>query len=232
MVPDWALPGSPTHKQVPPPAGFHRPSRNFNTPIGVFDGQSDIGGALVPGDSSYDANTKRYTLNSAGYNIWYQRDEFRFLWKKMSGDFSLAADAGFPVPKDPEYDRKVVLIVRQDLEDDSKEAMTGEHATGMTHLAERAEKGSMIGDIQYRVGGTLLPNGIRPKRIGLEKRGDAFALYMSVDGEPMHQFGPPIHLHLEGPYYVGLGFSSHYPVTIDTGVFSDVVLVNSAGQVH
>ena len=49
VVPDWALPGSATHKQVPPPADFHRPSRNFDTPIGVFEGQSDIGGALVPG---------------------------------------------------------------------------------------------------------------------------------------------------------------------------------------
>src|ERR1035441_4500503 len=48
-VPDWALPGSATHKQVPPPADFHRPSQNFNTPIGVFEGQSDIGSAVVPG---------------------------------------------------------------------------------------------------------------------------------------------------------------------------------------
>ena len=48
VVPDWALPSSPTHVQVPPPADFHRPSRNFDTPIGIFDGQSDIGAALVP----------------------------------------------------------------------------------------------------------------------------------------------------------------------------------------
>jgi hypothetical protein len=35
-VPDWAQPGSATHVQVPPLADFHRPSRNFDTPIGVF----------------------------------------------------------------------------------------------------------------------------------------------------------------------------------------------------
>lgn len=231
-VPDWALPGSPTHKQVPPPTDFHRPSKNFDIPIGMFQGQSDIGGPLVPGSTSYDASTKQYTINSAGYNIWYQRDEFRFLWKKMSGDFSIAADGTFPIPKTPEYDRKIVLIARQDLEDDSKEIMTGEHATGMTHLAERAEKGRMIGDMQYRIGGTLLPAGARPQRIGLEKRGDQFAIFISVKGEPMHQFGPPVTLHLDGPFYVGIGFSSHYPATVDTGVFSNVVLENSAGKVH
>src|SRR5271170_885272 len=88
-VPEWAQPGSATHEQVPPPADFHRPSKNFNIPIGVFEGQSDIGSALVPGSASYDPVTKQYTINSAGYNIWYSRDEFRYLWKKMSGDVSL-----------------------------------------------------------------------------------------------------------------------------------------------
>ncbi len=100
-VPDWALPSSATHKQYPPPADFHRPSKNFDTPIGIFQGQSDIGGALVPGSASYDPATKQYTINSAGYNIWYTRDEFRYLWKKMSGDISLAGDASFPIPSTP-----------------------------------------------------------------------------------------------------------------------------------
>src|SRR5450759_2971951 len=122
VVPDWALPGSATHKQVPPPADFHRPSRNFDTPIGIFQGQSDIGSAVVPGSASYNAKTKQYTITSAGYNIWYSRDEFRYLWKKMSGDFSLAANISFP-DKEGFFDRKAVLIIRQSLDDDSKEAM-------------------------------------------------------------------------------------------------------------
>lgn len=230
-IPDWALPGSATHKQVPPPPDFHRPGRNFDTPIGIFRGQSDIGGALAPGSASYDANTRQYTISSAGYNIWYQRDEFRFLWKKMSGDFSMAADGSFPIPKTPEYDRKIVLIVRQDLDDDSKEIMTGEHGTGMVHLAERAEKGRTIEDMQYRIGGTLL-TGVRPQRIGLEKHGDAFALFMSLKGETMHQFGPSINLHLNAPFYVGIGFCSHYPATVDTGVLANVVLESAAGEIR
>ncbi|MGB3628048.1 MAG: hypothetical protein WBA18_01035, partial [Terracidiphilus sp.] len=50
-APAWAQPGSATHTQVAPPADFHRPSRNFETPLGVFEGQSDIGAALVPGSA-------------------------------------------------------------------------------------------------------------------------------------------------------------------------------------
>ena len=95
-VPDWALPGSATHKQVPPPADFHRASVTANGAIGQFDAQTDVGGALAPGSASYDAVAKTYTINSAGYNVWYQRDEFRYLWKKMSGDVSLAATVHWP----------------------------------------------------------------------------------------------------------------------------------------
>ncbi len=228
-VPSWAQPGSATHKQVPPPADFHRPSKNFDTPIGIFQGQSDVGSALVPGSASYDPATKQYTVNSAGYNIWYSRDEFRFLWKKMSGDVSLAADGSFPDPNGYN-DRKVVLMIRQTLDDDSKEVMVGEHGTGMIHLAERLDKSAMIKDMQYRFGG-LLAN-VKARRIGLEKRGNAFALYISLQGEPMHQFGPPMELNLDGPFYVGIGFCSHLPDKSDSGVFSNVSLENSAGKVQ
>jgi hypothetical protein len=229
VVPDWAQPGSSTHKQVPPPADFHRPSRNFDTPIGLFDGQSDVGGAVVAGSASYDASSGQYTIHSAGYNIWYQRDEFRFLWKKMSGDASLAADASFPDPKG--YgDRKVVLIVRQSLDDDSKEAMIGEHGTGMVHLAQRSERAAQMTDMEFRFGGSLA--NVKAKRIGIEKHGDEIAIFVSLEGEPLHQFGPPITLHFDEPFYIGIGFCSHQPATSDTAVLSNVLLYNSAGKVH
>jgi hypothetical protein len=236
-APPWAQPGSATHAQVAPPPDFHRPSRNFDTPIGIFEGQSDIGSALVPGSATYEAG--QYTIHSAGYNVWYTRDEFRYLWKKMSGDVSLAAEVMFPDPKG--YgDRKAVLVIRQNLDDDSKEAIVALHGAGMIQLAERAEKDVRVKDMEFRVGGRGRPGGASPdslvpvfaKRIGIEKQGDAFALFVSLEGEPMHQFGPPINLHLDAPFYVGIGFCSHLPETSDTAIVSNVVLENSAGKVH
>jgi hypothetical protein len=237
--PYGARPGSATHVQVAPPADFHRPSTNFDAPIGLFEGQSDIGSAVVAGSASYDAATKAYTINSAGYNVWYTRDEFRYLWKKMSGDVSLAADIVFP-DANGFGDRKAVLIIRQDLDDDSKEAIVALHGLGMIHLAQRPETGARIKDMEYRIGGRGRPGGESPdslvgviaRRIGIEKRGDAFALFVSLEGEPMHQFGPPITLHFEEPFYVGIGFCSHLPDQSDTAVLSDVVLENAAGQVR
>jgi hypothetical protein len=239
-VPAWAQPGSATHTQVAPPSDFHRPSRNFASPTGVFDGQSDIGSAVIPGSASYDADSKQYTINSAGYNVWYQRDEFRFLWKKMSGNVSVAANITFPGPNG--YgDRKAVIMIRQDLDDDSKEAFVALHGAGMIQLARRSDKNVRIKDMEYRIGSRGgLPGGKTPDdlvtanawRIGIEKRGDDFALYVSLAGEPMHQFGAPIHLHLDGPFYVGIGFCSHLPDKSDTAAFSEVLLKNAAGKVR
>jgi hypothetical protein len=235
-VPTWSQPGSATHTQVAPPSDFHRPSKNFDTPTGIFDGQSDIGSPAIPGSATYDAGSKQYTIHSAGYNVWYTRDEFRFLWKKMAGDVSLAADISFP-DSNGYGDRKAVLIIRQDLEDDSKEALVALHGLGMIQLAQRAEKNIRVTDTEYRIGGrgrlTTSPDhlvDLSAKRIGIEKRGDSFALFVSLEGEPMHQFGPPIHLKMDTPFYVGIGFCSHVPDKSDTAVLSNVVLKKGAGK--
>jgi len=236
QAPDWAQPGSTTHQQVAPPADFHRPTTTFNTPIGIFEGQSDVGSALVPGSASYDAATGAYTIHSAGYNVWYTRDEFRYLWKKMSGDVSLAGDIAFPDPKG--YgDRKAVLVIRQSLDDDAKEVVVALHGAGMIQLAQRPEKDVRVKDMEYRIGGRGRPGGASPdslvtvnaQRIGVEKRGDQFSLWVSLEGEPMHEFGPPIELHFDAPFYVGIGFCSHLPTTVDAAVLSKVVLENEAG---
>lgn len=237
-APAWAQPGSATHVQEAPPPDFHRPSRNFDIPIGIFEGQSDVGAAVVPGSASFDPATGKYTISSAGYNVWYTRDELRFLWKRMSGDVSLAADIDFPDPSGF-GDRKAVLMIRQSLDDDSKAVLVALHGAGMVHLATRQERDVRMTDMEFRMGDRGLPGAsspdhltpIIPRRIGIEKRGDEFALFVSLEGEPMHQFGPPIKLHLDAPFYVGIGFCSHLPETVDTAVLSHVVLENAAGKV-
>lgn len=232
VVPDWALPGSATHTQVPPPADFHRATRTENIRIGIFAGQSDVGAALVPGSSSFNEKTKQYTVVSAGYNVWYQRDEFRFLWEKISGDVSLAADIQFPDTAG--YgDRKAFVIIRQNLDDDSREAMVAIHGAGLMHLAWRPEKGAMMKEIRVNERKDL-PDLISGKvtRIGIEKRGDQFALYVGVNGGPMKQAGDSIPLKIDAPFYVGIGFCSHLPAKTDAAIFSNVVLQNSAGMVR
>ena len=85
-------------------------------------------------------------------------------------------------------------------------------------------------DMQFRFGGTLA--NVKAKRIGIEKHGDSIAIFISLEGEPLHQFGPSISIHFDEPFYVGIGFCSHLPDKSDAAVISDVVLENSAGKVR
>jgi len=234
QVPDWALPGSATHKQVPPPADFHRATKTEIKSLGVFQGQSDVGGALVAGSSSYSSRTAAYTIVSAGYNIWYQRDEFRYVWKRMSGDVSLAADVAFPDSAGYD-DRKAVLVIRQGLEDDAKEAVVALHGGGLMHLAWRPAAGQMMTEMRVnhrRDHSTDSLNVGLARRIGIEKQGDSFTVWISMHGESMHQVGEAMTLHFDAPFYVGIGFCSHLPATRDTAVLSKVVLLNKAGKLR
>jgi hypothetical protein len=158
----------------------------------------------------------------------------------MSGDISLAADINYPDPSGY-FDRKAVIVIRESLDDDSKEAIVALHGDGMIHLAWRPEKGHRIKDMEYRIGSRGgLPGGKSPddlvtdhaKRIGIEKHDNSIALFVSMDGEPMHQFGAPIQLHIKEPFYVGIGFCSHLPDKTDTAILSKVVFKNAAGEVH
>jgi hypothetical protein len=237
LAPGWAYPQSTTHNQVGPPANYHRDTRVEDKPIGVFQKQADVGGAIVQGSASFANGT--YTIHSAGYNVWYTRDEFRFLFNKMSGDISLAADIAYPAGGFS--DHKAVLIIRQSLDDDAKEALVALHGDGMIHLAQRPVRGRRISDMEYRIGSRGgLPGGGSPdslvvlnaKRIGIEKKGDQFTLWVSEQGEPMHQFGAPITLKLDTPFYVGIGFTSHLPGVAETATLSRVVLENEAGRIR
>lgn len=236
-VPDWALPQSAKHRQVPPPPGFHRPPVTFSDTIGAFDAQTDVGGPLVPGHATYDATTGTYTIISAGYNIWYTRDEFRFLWKKMTGDVSLAASVEWP-NLDDFHDRKVVLAIRESLDDDSRQIVVGQHGNGMVHIAWRGEKGGMTRDVEFHAkrqpnnaAGEKGMQALHPKRIGIEKSGDQVQLWVSWQGEPLHPEGTPVTFPMQGPVYVGIGFTSHLPATALTAQVKNVMLENRAGAV-
>ncbi|MDE3103974.1 MAG: biopolymer transporter Tol [Acidobacteriota bacterium] len=129
-------------------------------------------------------------------------------------------------------------MVRASLDDDAPEAFIGLHGAGMIQLALRPTRGAPVTDLEYRINSRGMVAGpttgglatLTAQRIGLRKHGESFSLYVSVSGEPMHAFGPPIHLALPGPYYVGIGFCSHLPATVDSARFSNVMLMHGPAE--
>ncbi len=60
------------------------------------------------------------------------------------------------------------------------------------------------------------------------KQGDVFTMYVSMKGEPLHPVGASVELHLEEPFYVGLGAVSHDVNTTDKVDFAHVSLQRTA----
>jgi TolB protein len=187
--------------------------------LGLFEGQSDVGSVTPPGTGNYDSATGAYTLTSAGANTWYHVDDFHYLWKKASGDLALTAAIDFPphtYDHDPNPHRKGILMFRQTLDAGGIYAAVGAHGSGMTALQYRRERGANTQDIELNIEA--------PRTVRLEKRGDDFTLFLSMSGEPMHQVGASVTLHLKEPFYVGLGAVSHDVNTTDKVEFSHVTL--------
>ncbi len=187
-------------------------------PVGIFDGQSDVGAVSPPGTATLQKNGD-YLIASAGANIWARVDGFHYLWKKMSGDAVLTADVSF-LPGNyghaPAEHRKGVLMVRQSLEPGSAQASVHVHGIGMTAIQHRDMRGANTQSIELNI---PLPRTVR-----LEKRGDTFTLLVSNKGEALHPVGASFNLHLDGPFYIGLGATSHDAATTDRVLFKNVKL--------
>jgi TolB protein len=182
-------------------------------PLGIFEGQNDVGTVLHPGTVAYDPSQKTYTLTGSGENMWLTKDAFHFLWKKASGDISLTADIRFPTPGANPH-RKAVLLLRQTLDGEAVYADATVHGVGLTALQYRPESGAVTGDIEL--------NGDAPRRLRIEKRGDYVTMLLSYNGEPLRPAGTSMRVPLNGTYYIGLGVCSHDKDVIETAVFSNV----------
>jgi TolB protein len=199
------------------PASMH--AQAAHGPLGVFDAHSDVGAVLHPGAVLYDAVHGTYTVTGSGENMWLAKDAFQFLWKKTSGDVSLAADVHFPHPGGNPH-RKAALLLRQSLDTDAVYADAALHGVGLTALQFRPETGAATADVELNFDKIA----DAPTRLRIEKRGDHFTMFLSFHGEPLHPAGAATRLHLDGSFYIGLGVCSHDKDASETAVFSNVVI--------
>jgi TolB protein len=189
-------------------------AKTASAPVGVFEGHGDVGTVLHTGSVDYDAAKKTYTISGSGENMWSTEDAFQFVWKKVSGDVTLTADISFLTTTGNEH-KKAVLILRQSLDGDSVYADVALHASGLTSLQFRDEKGAVTREVQSNLSA--------PKRLRIAKRGDYVYMSLGAEGEPQPS-GGWLRIPLQGAFYVGLGVCSHDKDVIEKAVFSNIEL--------
>jgi hypothetical protein len=184
--------------------------------LGIFENQNDVGATRRAGFAEYDPGNRSYTVSGGGENMWFTNDAFHFVWKKASGDVTLAADVSFPAAGGNAH-RKACLLIRQSLESGSAYADAAIHGDGLTSLQYRETRNARTYEIQSNVSG--------PRRLRIEKRGKYVSMSIAREGEPLHPAGGSFRLLLEEPFYVGIGVCAHDNNALEKAVFANVELI-------
>ncbi len=183
--------------------------------VGEFEGMQDVGPVLHQGAATYDPSTKTYTVTGSGDNVWAKSDEFRFVWKKVSGgDLSITSDVQI-LGTGGDAHRKAMLMIRQSLDPDSAYVDAALHGDGLTSLQFREAKGDATHEVQANVTG--------PKRLRLTKRGNVFYLSTADSaGGDLRLTGSTTTIAIQEPFYVGVGVTAHNKDRMEKAAFSNV----------
>jgi len=181
-------------------------------PLGIFEGHDDIGKEVKPGSAEYNPQKQEYTISGAGYNIWFDHDEFHYVWKRIKGDFILYTRAAF-VGKGVEAHRKVGWMARKSLDTSSPHVNAVVHGDGLTSLQFRRAQGAQTEEIKSSI--------THADVIQLERKGNTYTMRVARFGQPLVTTQVS-DIDLGDEIYVGLFVGSHNPNVLETGVFSDV----------
>ncbi|GAB4420583.1 MAG: SMP-30/gluconolactonase/LRE family protein [Bacteroidia bacterium] len=179
---------------------------------GIFSHNQDIGAPTLAGASHYDPATQTYTLRGSGYNIWFERDEFHYLYNQVAGDFILTAQVAWVGQgKDPH--RKAGLMLRESIDAQAAHVSAALHGDGLTVLQWRALRGACMRDPEDETPA--------PKRaytiLQLERTGGQITMRAAHPGEPLQVIGThsPV-APLPDTVLVGLFVCAHDPAVTET----------------
>jgi len=180
--------------------------------LGQFDGHEDIGAPAIAGSATYDAATREYNVAAAGLNMWATRDEFHFVWKRLTGDFTLEAHVEL-LGKGVNAHRKAGLMVRPTRDADAPYVDGVVHGDGLTSLQFRRTKGAITEEQRVTTAGADL--------IKLQRKGNTFTFSAAKTGEAFMST-ELADASLGDEVLVGLVVCSHDAGVTERAIFRDV----------
>ncbi|MFY9154275.1 MAG: DUF5050 domain-containing protein [Prolixibacteraceae bacterium] len=179
-------------------------------PVGIFKSNADIGSPKLAGSAAFEESTQTYTISGAGYNIWFGRDEFHYLYNKLKGDFILTANFAF-VGENPVH-RKIGWMVRASEKDNAVHCSAVLHGDGLTTLQWRVLENANMRDPQDEIRGAKPFYSI----LQLERSGKTMIMRAAHPGEPLQLIGKTNMENMPDEVLAGLFICSHDPDVIET----------------
>jgi hypothetical protein len=167
---------------------------------------------------TYAENAGTITMSGSGHDIWDNADDFRFAWKRLSGNGSIMANVESLVNTNTWA--KAGVMIRQSLDADSKFA----------YMVVSAAQGVSFGWRQLPAGtcGSATQTGVAaPQWVKLTRTGDVFTAQYSADGknwlDVKNTDGTVASTTIAmtgASIYIGLCVTSHDAAQTTTAVFS------------
>ena len=201
--------------------GTFGPALRAQSATGIFDSQRDVGRPRLSGSTSYDSERQEYLIAGAGRNMWNDRDEFHFVWKRMTGNFILSTRAKFS-GKGVEQHRKMGWTIRPSLESNSAHVTAAVHGDGLVSLQLRRAAGGTTEEAKSR---DSLPNP--DAVIQLERRDGVYVMSVAQFGDTLAT-QELAGVALPDTVYVGLFVCAHNDTVVERAAFSNVRITTPA----
>ncbi len=185
------------------------------SPVGIFDAQTDVGRPGHPGSASYDPRHQTYLIAGSGQNMWNDHDDFHFVWKRMTGNFLLSTRArllGAGVDKH----RKLGWTIRPSLETNGPHVTAALHGDGLMSLQFRRTAGGVTEEGKWR---DSLPGS--DAIVQLERHDGVYIMSVARFGDTLvtREISG---IELPDTVYVGLFVCAHNDSVIERAAFSNV----------
>ena len=188
---------------------------NFAQPIGIFQNHADVGKPKNVGNTEYNLADDTYTLKGAGYNIWFNRDEFQYAYNKIGGDFVLTAQFEWIGDKGNNH-RKYGWMIRESLDEAAAHVSAVSHGDGLTVMQWRVLRGAFMRDPEDEI--FFAKKGF--EIIQMERIGKQITMRVAHPGEPLQTVGS-YKSEMRDSVFAGLYVCSH-----DSGAIEQVKVWN------
>lgn len=196
------------------------PTKSQAQPVGVFAGHVDVGTPRLSGEAVFDATMQEYVIAGAGYNVWFDHDEFHFAWVRLTGDFTVRSHVEFlGAGVDPH--RKIGWMIRSTLDSASAHVSAVVHGDGLTSLQYRVGAGGQMTESRSAVSGADV--------LQLTRHGQSYEMSAARFGDPLRSQSIA-DVDLGDEVYVGLFVCSHNEETLERAVFRNVRIVRPAPE--
>ncbi|MBN1951018.1 MAG: PD40 domain-containing protein [Bacteroidales bacterium] len=184
--------------------------------LGIFEHSCDVGKVQHPGTALYDSITETFKLIGSGTNMWFDKDEFFFTWRKIKGNAILYSQVAFP-QEGVNLHRKAGLIIRESLEPGSPYVSAAYHGDGLISMQYRTEKDSAT--YEFRAQNDSLPI------LQLSNHENKVVVMAAGEGEPLDTVGElAVSFTGDKEYYIGLFVCSHDPDVVEEARFMNTRL--------